>query len=61
MKTTNPVLARLGQAAERERAAGYAPAGPYGQPGYSQPAGYGQQQPYPTGEAHPAAPPPCSR
>jgi uncharacterized YccA/Bax inhibitor family protein len=57
VKTTNPVLARLGQAAERERAAGYAPAGPYGQPGYGQPAGYGQQQPYPTGEAHPAAPP----
>lgn len=43
MKTSNPVLARLGQAAERERAAGYAPAGPYGQPGYGQPypaAGY---------------------
>ena len=57
MKTTNPVLARLGQAAERERAAGYAPAGPYGQPGIGQPAGYGQQQPYPTGEAYPAAPP----
>lgn len=30
MKTSNPVLSRLGQAAERERAAGYAPAGPYG-------------------------------
>ncbi len=57
MKTTNPVLARLGQAAERERAAGYAPAGPHGQPGFGQPAGYGQQQPYPTGEAYPAAPP----
>ncbi|MEO3775287.1 Bax inhibitor-1/YccA family protein [Micromonospora sp. B11E3] len=36
MKTSNPVLARLGQAAERERAAGYAPIGPYGQPGYPQ-------------------------
>ena len=49
MKTSNPVLARLGQAAERERAAGYAPVG-YGQPGYG--------QPYPTGaEAYPAAPP----
>ncbi|MEV4757449.1 Bax inhibitor-1/YccA family protein [Micromonospora sp. NPDC049559] len=49
MKTTNPVLARLGQAAERERAAGYAPAGPYGQPGYG--------QPYPTAAGYPAAPP----
>ncbi|MFI6759127.1 Bax inhibitor-1/YccA family protein [Micromonospora sp. NPDC050417] len=50
MKTSNPVLARLGQAAERERAAGYAPAGPYGQPGYG--------QPYPTtAGAYPAAPP----
>ena len=59
MKTSNPVLSRLGQAAERERTAGYAPAGPYGpatgQPGYGQP-GYGQ--PYPTGAAgFPAAPP----
>lgn len=49
MKTTNPVLARLGQAAERERAAGYAPIGPYGQPGY--------EQSYPTTDAYPAAPP----
>jgi uncharacterized YccA/Bax inhibitor family protein len=66
VKTTNPVLARLGQAAERERAAGYAPAGPYGQPGgpvqaggpvqpgYGQP-GYGQPA-YP-GDTFPAAPP----
>jgi uncharacterized YccA/Bax inhibitor family protein len=54
VKTSNPVLARLGQAAERERAAGYAPAGPTGQPGYGQP-GYGT--PYPTGETIPAAPP----
>ena len=41
MKTTNPVLSRLGQAAERERSAGYAPGAPYGpaagQPGYGQP------------------------
>jgi uncharacterized YccA/Bax inhibitor family protein len=69
VKTSNPVLARLGQAAERERAAGYAPAGPYGQPGYGQPGypqpGYGQPgypqpgygQPYPTAEGYPAAPP----
>ncbi|HEY7272987.1 MAG TPA: Bax inhibitor-1/YccA family protein [Actinoplanes sp.] len=42
MKTTNPVLTRLGQAAERERAAGYGP-------------GYGQ--PYPTAAGYPAAPP----
>ncbi|HEX7746854.1 MAG TPA: Bax inhibitor-1/YccA family protein [Micromonosporaceae bacterium] len=58
MKTSNPVLARLGQAAERERA-GYAPAGPYGQPAYG-PAGYGQPgygQPYPTTEGYQAAPP----
>lgn len=58
MKTSNPVLSRLGQAAERERSAGYSPAGPYGpaagQPGYGQP-GYGQ--PYPTAQGYPAAPP----
>ncbi|MFC0028879.1 Bax inhibitor-1/YccA family protein [Micromonospora chaiyaphumensis] len=58
MKTTNPVLARLGQAAERERAAGYAQPGPYGQPGYPQQyPQYPQQQPYPTGHGYPAAPP----
>lgn len=58
MKTTNPVLARLGQAAERERAAGYAQPGPYGQPGYPQQyQPYPQQQPYPTGHGYPAAPP----
>ncbi|SCG50672.1 Bax inhibitor-1/YccA family protein [Micromonospora humi] len=51
MKSTNPVLARLGQAAERERAAGYAQPGPYGQPGYP------QQQPYPGGYGQPVAPP----
>ncbi|HEX2771997.1 MAG TPA: Bax inhibitor-1/YccA family protein [Micromonosporaceae bacterium] len=65
MKTSNPVLTRLGRAAERERTAGYAPAGPSGQPGYG-PSGYGQpaygqpgygQQPYPTAEGYPAAPP----
>ncbi|MFI7575231.1 Bax inhibitor-1/YccA family protein [Micromonospora sp. NPDC049497] len=49
MKTSNPVLARLGQAAERERSAGYAPTGPYGQPGYP--------QQYPTEAGYPAAPP----
>ncbi|MGN9906354.1 Bax inhibitor-1/YccA family protein [Phytohabitans sp. LJ34] len=48
MKTSNPVLARLGQAAERERAAGYAPVGQYGQPGYD--------SAYPTTD-YPAAPP----
>jgi len=68
VKTSNPVLARLGQAAERERAAGYAPGGPYaqpghaqpgpyGQPGYGQPGAYGQPgQPYPA-TGYPAAPP----
>ena len=54
MKTTNPVLSRLGQAAERERTAGYNPAGPYG-PAAGQP-GYGQ--PYPSADSgYPAAPP----
>jgi uncharacterized YccA/Bax inhibitor family protein len=48
VKTSNPVLARLGQAAERERAAGYAPVGQYGQPGSG--------APYPTTD-YPAAPP----
>lgn len=55
MRTSNPVLARLGQAAERERAAGYAP---YGQPGYA-PPGHpqpGYPQPYPS--AGPYAPAP---
>ncbi|MGR6317284.1 Bax inhibitor-1/YccA family protein [Micromonospora soli] len=56
MKTSNPVLSRLGQAAARERAAGYAQPGPYGQPGYPQ-----QYQPYPqqypAGPGYPAAPP----
>ncbi|MEV6690162.1 Bax inhibitor-1/YccA family protein [Micromonospora sp. NPDC051196] len=63
MKTSNPVLARLGQAAERERAAGYAPTGPYGQPGYPQQhpqAGYPQQpgypQQYPPQAGYPGAP-----
>jgi uncharacterized YccA/Bax inhibitor family protein len=53
VKTSNPVLSRLGQAAERERSAGYAPGGPYG-PAAGQP-GYGQ--PYPTETGYPAAPP----
>jgi uncharacterized YccA/Bax inhibitor family protein len=53
VKTSNPVLSRLGKAAERERAAGYAPAGPFG-PATGQP-GYGQ--PYPTTAGYPAAPP----
>jgi uncharacterized YccA/Bax inhibitor family protein len=53
VKTSNPVLSRLGQAAERERSAGYYPAGPYG-PAAGQP-GYGQ--PYPTAQGYPAAPP----
>lgn len=50
MKTSNPVLSRLGQAAERERTAGYGPYGPpAGQPGYG--------QPYPTAAGYSAAPP----
>ncbi|GGL90509.1 MULTISPECIES: Bax inhibitor-1/YccA family protein [Micromonospora] len=52
MKTSNPVLARLGQAAERERSAGYAPTGPYGQPGHP--------QQYPGAPGYPAAPPTVS-
>jgi uncharacterized YccA/Bax inhibitor family protein len=60
VKSSNPVLSRLGQAAERERAAGYGTYGPpAGQPGYGQ-AGYGQPgygQPYPTAAGYPAAPP----
>lgn len=53
MKTSNPVLSRLGQAAERERTAGYSPAGPYG-PAAGQ-SGYGQ--PYPSAPGYPASPP----
>ncbi|MET8148965.1 Bax inhibitor-1/YccA family protein [Actinoplanes sp. NPDC049668] len=53
MKTSNPVLSRLGEAAERERSAGYNAAGPYG-PAAGQP-GYGQ--PYPTAEGFPAMAP----
>jgi uncharacterized YccA/Bax inhibitor family protein len=53
VKTSNPVLSRLGQAAERERTAGYSPAGPYG-PAAGQP-GYGQ--PYPSAPGYPASPP----
>jgi len=47
VRTSNPVLSRLGQAAERERTAGYGPSA--GQPGYG--------QPYPTATGYPAAPP----
>ncbi|MEU5938307.1 Bax inhibitor-1/YccA family protein [Micromonospora sp. NPDC047548] len=50
MKTSNPVLARLGQAAERERSAGYAPPGQYG---YGQP---GIPQQYPGQPGSPVAP-----
>ncbi|MEV0805123.1 Bax inhibitor-1/YccA family protein [Micromonospora sp. NPDC050200] len=50
MKTSNPVLSRLGQAAERERAAGYAPPGQYG---YGQP---GIPQQYPGQPGYPVAP-----
>jgi uncharacterized YccA/Bax inhibitor family protein len=49
VKSSNPVLSRLGQAAERDRAAGYGSYGPAGQPGYG--------QPYPTASGYPAAPP----
>jgi len=50
VRTSNPVLSRLGQAAERERTAGYNPAGPAaGQPGYG--------QPYPSAPGYPASPP----
>ncbi|HEX5740508.1 MAG TPA: Bax inhibitor-1/YccA family protein [Pilimelia sp.] len=44
MKSHNPVLSRLGEAAQRERVAGYAPPAPTGQP-------------YPTGAGFGAAPP----
>ncbi|WP_250028436.1 Bax inhibitor-1/YccA family protein [Paractinoplanes maris] len=50
MKTSNPVLSRLGQAAERERTAG---SGAYGPAGAA--PGYGQ--PYPGASDYPAAPP----
>jgi uncharacterized YccA/Bax inhibitor family protein len=50
VKTSNPVLSRLGQAAERERTAGYGAYGPAGAaPGYG--------QPYPGASDYPAAPP----
>jgi uncharacterized YccA/Bax inhibitor family protein len=51
VKTSNPVLTRLGRAAEQERAAGYAP------PGYGYPTAPGYGQPYPTAAGYPAAPP----
>ncbi|HEU4422385.1 MAG TPA: Bax inhibitor-1/YccA family protein [Pilimelia sp.] len=59
MKSHNPVLSRLGQAAERERATAYGAPGQSGQPAPGQP-GYGQPgygQPYPTTGAYPTAPP----
>jgi uncharacterized YccA/Bax inhibitor family protein len=49
VKTSNPVLSRLGHAAEQERAAGYGPYGPPAQPGYG--------QPYASAPGYPAAPP----
>jgi len=49
VKSHNPVLSRLGEAAERERATAHAPAGPYGQPGMA--------QPYPSGLGTSSAPP----
>jgi len=48
VKSSNPVLSRLGRAAEQQRA-GYGAYGPAGQPGYG--------QPYPTAAGYPAAPP----
>ena len=48
MKSSNPVLSRLGRAAEQQRA-GYGAYGPTGEPGYG--------QPYPTAAGYPAAPP----
>ncbi|MFC7544829.1 Bax inhibitor-1/YccA family protein [Plantactinospora sp. GCM10030261] len=65
MKTSNPVLARLGQAAERERGAGYGTAVGYPQPGYGQQhptAGYPGAAGYPPAghsdaPAYPTAPP----
>lgn len=48
MKSSNPVLSRLGRAAEQQRA-GYGAYGPAGEPGYG--------QPYPTATGYPAAPP----
>jgi len=50
VKTTNPVLSRLGQAAERERTAGYGAYAPAGAaPGYG--------QPYPSGPGYSTAAP----
>jgi uncharacterized YccA/Bax inhibitor family protein len=49
VKSSNPVLSRLGRAAERERAAGYGAYGPAGASDYG--------QPYPAATGYPAAPP----
>jgi uncharacterized YccA/Bax inhibitor family protein len=48
VKSSNPVLSRLGRAAEQQRT-GYGAYGPTGEPGYG--------QPYPTAAGYPAAPP----
>jgi uncharacterized YccA/Bax inhibitor family protein len=62
VKSHNPVLSRLGQAAERERVSAYGQPG-YGQAGYGQPpvAQPGHAQPYPTTAPYPAAPPVADR
>lgn len=53
MKHSNPALARVGQAAAQERAAGQMPGyGPYPTAGYGEPG-----QPYPTTAGYPTAPP----
>jgi uncharacterized YccA/Bax inhibitor family protein len=53
VKTSNPALARVSQAAAQERAAGHAPGyGPYPHAGYGEPG-----QPYPTAPGYAPAPP----
>lgn len=58
VKHSNPALARVGQAAAQERAAGQMPGyGPYPSGPYPS-AGYGEPgQPYPTTAGYPTAPP----
>ncbi|HET8681171.1 MAG TPA: Bax inhibitor-1/YccA family protein [Micromonosporaceae bacterium] len=69
MKTSNPVLSRLGETAAQQRAGGYAQPG-YAQPGYGQPGygqyghaqpGYGRPGGYPAAEGYPPAAPPAVR
>jgi uncharacterized YccA/Bax inhibitor family protein len=48
VKSSNPVLSRLGRAADQQRT-GYGAYGPTGEPGFG--------QPYPTASGYPAAPP----